>query len=45
METEGAITLLQFLMAVDNFQEHLTAQMGCYDGMQAQDDAMVIYDK
>ncbi|XP_064647696.1 A-kinase anchor protein 10, mitochondrial-like isoform X2 [Lineus longissimus] len=45
METEGAITLLQFLMVVDNFQEHLSAQNGRYDGMQAQEDAMVLYEK
>ena len=36
--------LLQFLLAVDNFEELLAGQE-TYDGLQAQDDAMVLYDK
>ncbi|XP_050410189.1 A-kinase anchor protein 10, mitochondrial isoform X2 [Patella vulgata] len=45
LEQEDASHLLQFWMAVDNFQQHLASQQGKYDGMQAQSDAMVFYDK
>ncbi|XP_074643501.1 A-kinase anchor protein 10, mitochondrial-like [Tubulanus polymorphus] len=45
MEVEGAMALLEFLMAVDNFQQHLLSLQGNYDGIQAQDDAMIVYDK
>lgn len=45
MEQEGGSDLLQFLLATDNFQQHLLSCDGHYDGMQAQSDAMVIYDK
>ncbi|ESO83252.1 hypothetical protein LOTGIDRAFT_133668, partial [Lottia gigantea] len=44
LEQEGGSDLLQFWMAVDNFQKHLKSQ-GEYDGIQAQNDAMVFYDK
>ena len=44
MEQEGLSHLLQFLLAVDNFEELLAGQE-TYDGLQAQDDAMVLYDK
>ncbi|XP_064612788.1 A-kinase anchor protein 10, mitochondrial-like [Liolophura sinensis] len=44
IEQEGASNLLQFVMAADNFQQHLQAMSG-YDGVQAQSDAMVLYDK
>ena len=44
MEQEGLSHLLQFLLAVDNFEELLAGQEN-YDGLQAQDDAMVLYDK
>ncbi|KAK3587151.1 hypothetical protein CHS0354_006793 [Potamilus streckersoni] len=45
MEQEQASYLLQFFMAAENFQQHLLAQGSGYDGMQAQADAMVLYDK
>lgn len=45
MEQENAIKLFQFWMAAENFQQHLSLSHGCYDGLQAQDDAMVLYDK
>lgn len=45
MEQEGGSDLLQFWLATDNFQQHLLSCDGHYDGMQAQSDAMVIYDK
>ncbi|XP_041348030.1 A-kinase anchor protein 10, mitochondrial-like [Gigantopelta aegis] len=45
MEQEGGSQLLQFWLAADNFQQHLTTQRGSYDGIQAQNDAMILYDK
>ncbi|KAL3856182.1 hypothetical protein ACJMK2_010964 [Sinanodonta woodiana] len=45
MEQEQASYLLQFFLAAENFQQHLLAQGTGYDGMQAQADAMVLYDK
>lgn len=44
MEREGLSHLLQFLVAADNFEELLAGQE-TYDSQQAQDDAMVLYDK
>ena len=44
MEQEGLSHLLQFLVAADNFEELLAGQE-TYDSVQAQDDAMVLYDK
>ncbi|XP_042908633.1 A-kinase anchor protein 10, mitochondrial [Parasteatoda tepidariorum] len=45
MEQEGVRHLVDFLLMADNFQKHLRSQKEGYDGMQAQTDAMVIYDK
>lgn len=45
MEQEGAIDLLQCWLAIDNFQQQLSSQHGKYDGIEAQNDAMVIYEK
>ncbi|KAK7488210.1 hypothetical protein BaRGS_00020517 [Batillaria attramentaria] len=45
MEQEGASHLMQFWMAADNFQQQLIQQAGQYDGMQAQSDAMILYDR
>lgn len=45
MEQEGGSDLLQFWLATDNFQQHLLSCDGHYDGIQAQSDAMIIYDK
>lgn len=44
MEQEGLSHMLQFMIAADNFQCLLSAQE-MYDGLQAQEDAMVLYDK
>ena len=44
MEQEGLSHLLQFVIAADNF-EHLLISQSDYDGLLAQDDAMVLYDK
>ncbi|XP_045171774.2 A-kinase anchor protein 10, mitochondrial-like [Mercenaria mercenaria] len=44
MEQEGLSHMLQFVIAADNF-EHLLISQGNYDGLQAQEDAMVLYDK
>ncbi|XP_067671793.1 A-kinase anchor protein 10, mitochondrial-like [Haliotis asinina] len=45
LDTEDACHLLQFWLAADNFQQHLASQGTKYNGLQAQDDAMVLYDK
>ncbi|XP_071094421.1 A-kinase anchor protein 10, mitochondrial-like [Haliotis cracherodii] len=45
LDNEDACHLLQFWLAADNFQQHLASQGAEYNGLQAQDDAMVLYDK
>ncbi|KAL8574249.1 hypothetical protein ACOMHN_065792 [Nucella lapillus] len=45
MEQEGAQHLMQFWMAADNFQQQLIYQGDHYDGLQAQNDAMILYDR
>ncbi|XP_077511852.1 A-kinase anchoring protein pkaap isoform X2 [Amblyomma americanum] len=46
MEQEQSRHLVDFLLMADNFRGHLlAAEGGSYDPAQAQDDAMVIYDK
>lgn len=45
MEKEEAINILQFWLAADNFQAHLASKSGQYDGLEAQTDAMILYDK
>ncbi|XP_067864440.1 A-kinase anchor protein 10, mitochondrial isoform X2 [Heptranchias perlo] len=45
MEKEEAINILQFWLAADNFQTQLAAKNGQYDGQEAQNDAMILYDK
>ncbi|XP_008592408.1 PREDICTED: A-kinase anchor protein 10, mitochondrial-like [Galeopterus variegatus] len=45
MEKEDAVNVLQFWLAADNFQSQLAAKKGQYDGQEAQNDAMVLYDK
>ncbi|XP_063448892.1 A-kinase anchor protein 10, mitochondrial-like [Mytilus trossulus] len=45
MEQEGGSNILQFWIAVENFEKHLRSHESGYDGMQAQADAMVLYDK
>uniref|UniRef100_A0AAY4B326 RGS domain-containing protein n=1 Tax=Denticeps clupeoides TaxID=299321 RepID=A0AAY4B326_9TELE len=45
MEKEDAVNVLQFWLAADNFQDQLAAKEGQYDGQEAQNDAMILYDK
>ncbi|KAM9760661.1 A-kinase anchor protein 10, mitochondrial-like [Dama dama] len=45
MEKEDAVNILQFWLAADNFQSQLAAKKGMYDGQEAQNDAMILYDK
>ncbi|XP_007939680.2 A-kinase anchor protein 10, mitochondrial [Orycteropus afer afer] len=45
MEKEDAVNILQFWLAGDNFQSQLAAKKGQYDGQEAQNDAMILYDK
>ncbi|XP_070699505.1 A-kinase anchor protein 10, mitochondrial [Pempheris klunzingeri] len=45
MEKEEAMNVLQFWLAADNFQNQLAAKKGQYDGQEAQNDAMILYDK
>ncbi|KAG8450391.1 hypothetical protein GDO86_002880 [Hymenochirus boettgeri] len=45
MEKEDAVNVLQFWLAADNFQSQLAAKNGQYDGQEAQNDAMILYDK
>lgn len=45
MEKEEAMNVLQFWLAADNFQIQLAAKKGQYDGQEAQNDAMILYDK
>ncbi|XP_006902117.1 PREDICTED: A-kinase anchor protein 10, mitochondrial-like [Elephantulus edwardii] len=45
MEKEDAMNILQFWLAGDNFQSQLAAKKGQYDGQEAQNDAMILYDK
>nr|XP_032641738.1 A-kinase anchor protein 10, mitochondrial [Chelonoidis abingdonii] len=45
MEKEDAVNILQFWLAADNFQSQLAAKKGQYDGQEAQNDAMILYDR
>lgn len=45
MEKEEAMNVLQFWLAADNFQNQLASKKGQYDGQEAQNDAMILYDK
>ncbi|XP_077996452.1 A-kinase anchor protein 10, mitochondrial-like, partial [Glandiceps talaboti] len=45
IEQEQANDLLQFWLAGDNFQRQLLEQRGQYDPIEAQNDAMVLYDR
>ncbi|XP_078536047.1 A-kinase anchor protein 10, mitochondrial isoform X2 [Lissotriton helveticus] len=45
MEKEDAVNILQFWLAADNFQSQLAVKKGQYDGQEAQNDAMVLYDR
>lgn len=39
------MNVLQFWLAAENFQDQLAAKKGQYDGQEAQNDAMILYDK
>ncbi|RUS73926.1 hypothetical protein EGW08_018316, partial [Elysia chlorotica] len=45
MEQDGGSDLMQVWLCASNFQQQLQATRGSYDPVQAQTDAMVIYDK
>lgn len=45
LDQEGSVHMLHFWLAASNFQQQLLMQQGQYDAQQAQDDAMVLYDK
>ncbi|XP_056267488.1 A-kinase anchor protein 10, mitochondrial [Pseudoliparis swirei] len=45
MDKEEVMNVLQFWLAADNFQNQLAAKKGQYDGQEAQNDAMILYDK
>ncbi|PIK47722.1 putative A-kinase anchor protein 10, mitochondrial [Apostichopus japonicus] len=45
LDQEGSVHMLHFWLAAGNFQQQLLMQQGQYDAQQAQDDAMVLYDK
>ncbi|XP_066995812.2 A-kinase anchor protein 10, mitochondrial [Anabrus simplex] len=47
MEQEGnqSLSLLEFWISAENFQQHLMDKKGTYDPLVAQNDAIVIYDK
>lgn len=45
MEKEDAVNVLQFWLAADNFQDQLADKKGQYDGQEAQNDAMILYDQ
>lgn len=45
LEQEGHRALLEFWLAATNFQQQLQEQKDCYDPVEAQNDAVVLYDK
>ena len=45
MEQEGNQSLVEFWLAAINFEQHLRDKKGNYDSMEAQNDAIVLYDK
>ncbi|CAN0044943.1 unnamed protein product [Lampetra planeri] len=45
MEKEDAAALLQFWLVAHDFQAQLAGKAGQYDGQEAQNDAMILYDK
>ncbi|XP_071446597.1 A-kinase anchor protein 10, mitochondrial [Hetaerina americana] len=46
LEQEGKQgLLLEFWLAANNFQQQLAEQNGCYNPIEAQDDAIILYDK
>jgi hypothetical protein len=45
MEQEGKQSLLEFWLAATNFHQQLLEKAGSYDAMEAQNDAIILYDK
>lgn len=45
LEQEGTASLLEFWLAATNFQQQLTDQHGSYNPEEAQNDAVILYDK
>jgi A-kinase anchor protein 10 len=45
MEQEGNQSLVEFWLAAVNFEQHLRDRKGNYDPVEAQNDAIVLYDK
>jgi hypothetical protein len=45
MEQEGNQSLVEFWLAAVNFEQHLRDKEGNYDSLEAQSDAIVLYDK
>lgn len=45
VEQEGGRSMLQLWVAVSNFRQQLIEEAPSYDPMQAQTDAMILYDK
>lgn len=45
LEQEGCTSYLEFWIAASNFQQQYQNASKNYDPMQAQEDAMVLYDK
>uniref|UniRef100_T1JML4 Dynein-1, subspecies f n=1 Tax=Strigamia maritima TaxID=126957 RepID=T1JML4_STRMM len=45
LDQEGKRSLLEFFLAADNFRQLLTSRIEKYDINEAQDDAMILYDK
>jgi A-kinase anchor protein 10 len=45
MEQEGNQSLVEFWLAAVNFEQHLRDKKGNYDSVEAQNDAIVLYDK
>jgi len=45
MEAENCMSVMQCFLDLDIFEKHLLSQGDGYDGIQAQEDAIVLYDK
>ncbi|XP_046992041.1 A-kinase anchor protein 10, mitochondrial isoform X1 [Schistocerca americana] len=45
MEQEGHRSLVEFWLAAVNFRQHLLEKKGVYDPVEAQNDAIILYDK
>uniref|UniRef100_UPI00358F05CC A-kinase anchor protein 10, mitochondrial-like isoform X2 n=1 Tax=Myxine glutinosa TaxID=7769 RepID=UPI00358F05CC len=45
MEKEGGVSVLRFWLTAHDFQSQLVAKAGQYDGQEAQNDAIILYEK